>query len=135
MNKKYFILYYISSILTLITLVIMVFNNIYAYDLLGYDYDFGIFISEHIFFSILVIINCIPFIIISILLLRKKKFYINSIKFPITYIMFEIFVLIIALLFDSRVVEECVHYMYYYSFILFDYLLLNIYTLFCLNKK
>lgn len=94
----------------------------------------SIFISfPYINQFVLAILNLILFIISYVLLCKNKLKNIN-IWFPIIYIVFIILVGIIAFLFNYKVFIAFVHYDYYISFVLFNYLLLNLYSILSFSK-
>ena len=133
MNKKYLILYYICSIMSFILLPVAYLLFKEGLEILGlFLEDFS---SNIILLSIFSILNLIIFITITVLLIRKKQFNVKSLLFPISYIVFYIYILIIVLLYNHNVYTNNTHLMYYYLFIMFDYLLFNVYTLLCFKLK
>jgi len=136
-TKSYLCLYYICFILTFL---IIGFASLYS--------SFGIYLSDDAYLLekivdyisdaklfILVILNLILFIIFTILIIKKRKLNIKSLIFPISYIIFLGIVFGLSLLFNNKVVVPYIHFAYYQTFILIDYLLLNIYSLLCLTKN
>ena len=85
---------------------------------------------------ILGIVNLVLVIIFTIKLTKNKLEKVN-IMFPIIHLIFSIIVVIIALIINNKLIFPYIHYSYYLSFILFNYVLLNIYSvlLFDKNKK
>lgn len=133
MNKKYLILYYICSIMSFILLPVAYLLFKEGLEILGlFLEDFS---SNIILLSIFSILNLIIFITNTVLLIRKKQFNVKSLLFPISYIVFYIYILIIVLLYNHNVYTNNTHLMYYYLFIMFDYLLFNVYTLLCFKLK
>ena len=133
MNKKYLILYYICSIITFVLLPFAYFlyvDGCQFHELIDYS-----IVPYNLYILIFTIINIILFIIITVLLILKKKININSLTFPISYIVFYIFILIIVILFNHYTYTQNIHLMYYYSFVMFDYMLFNIYTILCFDYK
>ena len=129
-NNKYLILYYMSFILT----------SIFLYLKADICYELN-----NIFSFVLAVINLILVIIFSIFLFNKK---INKYKilFPISYIVFLIILVIISFILNEKIVINDmhypyvindIHYPYYICFLLFEYLLLNVYSLLSFdgNKK
>lgn len=117
-NKIYILLYYFSFIITL-ALTIMLYEitmNLIAVNTLSY---------------ILAFINLILVIIFTILLIRKKEFEFDNIIFPILYIIFAIFIIIVSVLYSKVLLIPILHLSYYYSILSFIYIFLNIYTILC----
>ena len=120
-NNKYLILYYMSFILT----------SIFLYLKADICYELN-----NIFSFVLAVINLILVIIFSIFLFNKKINKYN-ILFPILYIVFLIILVIISFILNEKIVINDIHYPYYICFLLFEYLLLNVYSLLSFdgNKK
>ena len=83
---------------------------------------------------ILGILNILLVIIFSIKLIKNKLENIN-ILFPIFHLLFMIIITILAVLMNHKLIIPYIQYGYYISFILFNYLLLNIYSILLFNKK
>lgn len=123
-NSKIFkILYYLAFIITIslwfyTTKVINIYGNI-----------------EHTPINLLLaIINLILVIIFNIKVIKNKLNNIN-ILFPISYILFTIIVVIFVLIINNKLIIPYIHYTYYMSFILFNYILLNLYSILSITKK
>ena len=123
-NSKIFkILYYIAFLITIslwfyTVNVINVYGNIEA-------------TSINI---LLAIINLILVIIFSVKIIKNKLKDIN-ILFPIVYILFTIIVIILVFMINNKLIISYIHYTYYMSFILFNYILLNLYSILSITKK
>lgn len=83
---------------------------------------------------ILSILNLLLVIIFSIKLIKNKLDNIN-ILFPIFHLLFMIIITILAIVMNGKLIIPYIHYGYYISFILFNYLLLNIYSILSFNKN
>lgn len=83
--------------------------------------------------TILGLINLILIIIFSIKLFKHKLDKIN-ILFPIIYLLFLIIVVVVAILMNDKLIIPYIHYSYYISYILINYLLLNIYSVLSFKK-
>ena len=76
---------------------------------------------------LLVIINLILIVIFSIKI--KNKLGNINLLFPIIHIIFMVLVFILSLSMNNKLLFPYMHFTYYISFILFNYLLLNIYSI------
>ena len=115
-EKTYKILYYLCFVLSLILFVIscLVNPNLNGiYDLTN---------------LILFIISLILFIAVTISLKKKRKLNNITIIFPIIYLVFLIFVVAITIINLLKLFFLALSIYYYITFVLFNYLLLNIYT-------
>ena len=83
---------------------------------------------------ILGVLNILLVIIFSIKSTRNNLENIN-ILFPIFHLIFMAIITVLAILMNDKLVIPYIQYGYYLSFILFNYLLLNIYSIFSFNKK
>lgn len=122
-NKAYKILYYICFIITVMMYLMLsqttkVFNP-----------PIEVFTS-----TLLSTINLILVIIFTILIIKGKLNKIN-ILLPILYILFLIIIIIISFIYNNILIYPYIHFNYYISFILFNYLLLNIYSILSIEKK
>ena len=124
-NKLYLVLYYISFIITF-TLCIRTFFNLK----LPIERQI-IFLGEQAFkyYVLLISLNITIFILFTIGIIRKKEYDNSSLIVPISYLVFYLIILIICLLYDKIVIIKNLHYAYYELFLLFAYLLFNIYSL------
>lgn len=124
-TKTFKIVYYLCSILTLLYIIIL-------------SKTISIYMSQapiQTFANYLLgIINLILLIIVSISLIKKKELQNTNILFPIIHLLFFSIVIIISILYNSKLIIPYIQFGYYLSFILFNYLLLNIYTLLSIKK-
>lgn len=81
---------------------------------------------------LMIITNFILTIIYSIKLFKKHTQK-ASIFFPIICLIFTVIIYIISYLYNEKLIIEYLQYSYYYSFVLFNYILLNIYSILSLN--
>lgn len=117
MNKSivFKILYYICFIFSVIVFI-SALNSVNI---------FGV-VMETATNVILALINLILVIVFSIKVIKNKLDNIN-ILFPILYLIFSVVIIVLVLLMNNKLMIPYIHYGYYLSFILFNYLLLNIY--------
>ena len=82
------------------------------------------------------LLNLILIIIFNIKLI-KNKFKLENVNiiFPIIYILFLIIVTVLAVIMNNKLMIPNIHYGYYISLILFNYLLLNIYSILAVKKS
>ena len=119
-SKIYKFLYYISFFVTFLLIILVGLSS---------DELFG-FVFNKLF-----IINIIlMFIYFILLIIFKKKVKDCNILFPILYLIFLVIIVLLALIMNSFVMEQNIHFMYYSNFILVGYIFLNIYSLMCLSK-
>lgn len=84
---------------------------------------------------ILGIFNIILSLVFIFMSLKKKVENINLL-FPVSYLIFVIVVFILMFVMNGRLIVPYIHISYYGTLIMFNYLLLNIYSfLSCLNGK
>jgi len=123
MNKSFNfkILYYVCFVLSVVTWIIA--SN--SVNIFGLNISIGIA-------SILGLINLILVIVFSVKLIKSKLENVN-ILFIILYLLFLIILIILALVMNNKLMIPNIHYGYYISFILFNYFLLNIYSVLSLN--
>ena len=132
MKSKYFNLYLIDTIITfLICVIFIVISLFHKY---GDNLYFLDYFNTYYFLDILFILSISLFITNITLKRRKYLLDIDSNLFPISYLGFLIIITIIAFILNYYVVVKYMHFVYYYGFIVFDYLLLNIYTLLSFKK-
>lgn len=124
-SKKYIILYYISFLVT-------VFVSLFL-DSTITIFNTNMFMSGLIILSL--VINLALVILFSVFIFMKKKLMKTNLLFPITYLLFLIFVLLFSIIYDDRLILSVVHYHYYFMFVLIDYLLFNIYSVLSFKKK
>ncbi|MBQ9072741.1 MAG: hypothetical protein IJY25_06250 [Bacilli bacterium] len=125
MNNKtiYKILYYICFILSLyIWFSISNLVNIFG---IGTKTTINVLLG---------IVNLILVVVFSINLIKKKLDNINII-FPIIHLIFSILVIIIAIIMNNKLIIPNIHFSYYMSFILFNYMLLNLYSVLSFSKR
>ena len=114
--KVYKTLYYISLIFTMmLSLVIIHLKEL-------------MLISNGLFG-----INIILVIIFSLSLTNKKLNNVNNL-FPILYLTFLAIIMIETILYNPKLIIPYIHFDYFITFILFDYLLLNIYSFLSLKR-
>lgn len=80
------------------------------------------------------IANIILIIIFSIRLIKNKLKDVN-IFFPILFLVFSIIVSLLAFIMNNKLVYPYIHFNYYITFILINYILLNIYSLLSFTKR
>ena len=120
-NKVYLILYYMAFILTF-SLCINTINNIGDQIV-----NFG---TQNFYnYRLLILFNAILFVLFTIGIIRQKNYKNNNIIIPTCYLVFYIIIIIICMLYDKVVIIPYLHYAYYEIYLLFAYLLLNIYSL------
>lgn len=112
-QKIYKILYYLCFVLTIIPFVIVQKTPVNL---------------------ILGIINAILFIVF-IIKLRTKKLSKANILLPIIYLLFVSFVMIISIIVNEKLIIPFLFIAYYFQLVLFNYILLNIYSIVSLQKK
>lgn len=122
-SKIFIILYYLCLILS-IGLVM------YSSSLMT---EFGVNIWEDIT-SGFVFLNIILVLIFSLRLVKRKLKNINII-FPIIHLIFMVLVVILMFIINNKLIMPYIHFDYYISFILFNYLLLNLYSILSIYKK
>lgn len=118
MNKPliFKILYYICFIISVITWFI--FSNFVD------EFAITIKTTSNAIFGI---INLILVIIFSLKIIKHKLSEIN-IMFPISYLIFLLIVVILIFIMNNKLIIPYIHLNYYMPFILFNYLLLNVYS-------
>ena len=124
-SKKYIILYYISFLVT-------VFISLFL-DSTITIFNTNLFMSGLLVLSL--IINLVLVVLFSIFLFMKRKLMKTNLLFPITYLLFLAFVLLFSVIYDDRLILSVIHYHYYFIFVLFDYLLFNIYSVLSFKKN
>ena len=134
MKKKYISLFIIESIITFIIPLLFLSMNFVVRD--GSVFNFVDFLGLN-YLTIVVIVISIALFITILLLLFKKKYELdtNSLIFPISYLLFMIFIIIVAFILNCFVIVKNMHFVYYYRFIIYDYLLLCIYTILSFKSK
>ena len=117
----YNILYYITFIIMMATALYLRSIEIIFETPLVYPVAF-----------LMIITNFILTIIYSIKLFKKHTQK-ASIFFPIICLIFTVIIYIISYLYNEKLIIEYLQYSYYYSFVLFNYILLKIYSILSLN--
>lgn len=117
-NKSFRILYFICFICFLLT---------FAFPTL--------FISFNTYFALGIGVLSLILYVISDIYLRKNKIKNINVLFPIIFIVFFVLVVIIAFMFNGKVFISFIHFNYYSSFVLFNYLLLSLYTFLSIDRK
>ncbi len=128
-NKKlYLYLYYASLFVTALMMILLLVKSPAKYYNGEYELVSG--------FGILAcIINVILVAVFTVLFGIRKKLDKVNILFPAQYILFTLIVLVLCHLFNNKLLIPYVHYSYYNVFILFNYTLLNIYSILSIGKK
>lgn len=109
-NKKYIILCSFASIITLI-ISILSMENIYLMIL-------------NLILSLIFFIRC-----------KKYKLKKYSITLPIIYIVFLVSMITLSLIINNYVLIEYIHIRYYLGLVLLGNIMLNTYSILCLEKK
>ena len=123
--KTFKILYYLCFVLSILYISILS-NKVSIYTSS---------IIQTFTFYLFGILNLLSVIIFSVSMIKKKELKNINILFPIIYLVFFASAVIISILYNSKLIIPYIHFGYYLSFIMFNYLLLNIYTLLSINKK
>jgi hypothetical protein len=132
MKKKYFELYIIESIITFLIALVFIVSGILGKSIVGIDY---FEIANRSYIMYLQFIIAIALFIVTIRLkIKKYSLDVQNVLFPISYFIFMIFIIIVAFILNYYVVVKNMHLLYYYNFILFDYILLSLYTVFSFKK-
>ena len=122
-NQKTFkSLYYVSLILT----ILIYFLSLQPITIFGS----GMLLPLNFILGVI----CLIFVLIFTIKGLKGKINNVNVLFPIIYLLFLIIVSIIAVVLNSKLIIPYIHYNYYISFILINYLLLNIYSLLSISK-
>ena len=132
-NSKLFkVLYYICFIITFGFTIYSSLNtsNLVSLNNSMFELDFMLSILP----SIILVSNLILVIIFSMFAFKRIVNNIN-IVFPISYLLFFTIVVVIMFMFNDKLIYPYIHYNYYLSFILFNYLLLNLYSILSFEKK
>ena len=122
-GKLYVVLYYLSFLLTI---------GIIWYSSTFVDFYGGVNLIPYV---VLLMINILLLIVFTVRLIINKKTDNTLIAFPISYMLFVIIVYILGIVFDQRMIIPKIEYTYFNLFIEIDYLLLNIYSVLCIEKK
>lgn len=134
MKKKYICLFIVSSVFTFLVLASFFLLSFISRD--GSVYNFVDFLKVNYFTDVLIILAVSLFITVMLLLFKKKyDLDVTSLIFPISYLSFMVFIILIAFILNNFVVVKNMHFVYYYRFIIFDYLLLCIYTILSFKSK
>ena len=122
-NKSYIVLYYLSFILSLGIIV--------------YSSTFVTFYGEPALFPsiLLMILDVILVIFFTIMLIKTKKLEKTLIAFPISYIVFIVAIYFLGMCFDKKLIVPYLEYSYFNTFIMLDYLLLNVYSILSIDMK
>lgn len=122
-SKAFLILYYISFLLSLSFCIYSRYITINK--IIG--------TSSEITF-ILGLTNLILVLIFTLSLIKKRKLDKPNLLFPILFLLFVIFVLIICFKYNEFIIIENIHLSYFCSIVLIAYILYNIYALLSLKK-
>lgn len=143
-NKLFKVLYYISFLLVIFTLIsyIRVLVSNFPDDFILSDYLMlnGYLMGEHYslldpLHLILLYINIIFVILFTCLLILKKDLKNVNILFPLLFILYLIILFVISNLYTDILMIPFIQYEYYLGFIYAGYLFLNIYTLLSFEWK
>lgn len=132
MKKKYLNLYIIDSVVTFLILILFLVLGFVKKS--GSVFNFTSYLSENIFTDILIVVAISLFIVVILLLKKKYTLDVNSLFLPISYLAFTGLIIVVALILNCYVIIKNMHFVYFYRFIIFDYLLLNGYTLLSFKK-
>lgn len=121
--KMYKKLYYLCFSLSLVIFIISLISS-------GISDGFFTGFVNMLLFSI----NLILSLILIVSFVKKKMIKNVSIIFPVSYLTFMFAVTIIAIVYNSILLIPFIHINYYISFILFNYLLLNVYSILSISK-
>ena len=134
MKKKYISLFIVSSVFTFLVLASFFLLSFISRD--GSVYNFVDFLKVNYFTDVLIILAVSLFITVILLLFKKKyDLDVTSLIFPISYLSFMVFIILLTFILNNFVVVKNMHFVYYYRFIIFDYLLLCIYTILSFKSK
>lgn len=125
MKKKYVIFYYTLAVIMILTFILI---NVYGANR-GYVME-----VEPFWIYFLLIINFLMVLINMYFEIKKYDLKVDSLKVPITFSVFFTFMVILVLIMDNVLLIPTLEYPYYYGFVLFNYLFLNIYTICSYNK-
>lgn len=117
--NKYLKLYFLDSIL-MIGISILTY---YLIQKVAFDIQESYFASR-----VLAILAIISFIMNIICLILKKEFNEKSTLFVKFFLLFMFIVLILGIIMNNFMYVKCLHIGYYYGFLIFNYLLLSVYT-------
>lgn len=135
-EEKFSVLMYSKSILNVINVILTVvfsvlllknikmkalYNGLYSIALL-------VIIIMSLIFSNFLLIHLVAMIILCILLV-KNKFENVNILIPILYLIFLAAIILVMFLFNSKLIISYIHFDYYLNFVLFNYVLLNLYSI------
>lgn len=125
MKKKYIIFYYLMAVLVILTFILIRIFGLTK----GYTVD-----AEPFGLYILLVLNFLMVLTNMYFEIKKYELKVDSLKVPITFLTFYIFIVILVLIMDRLLLIPTLEYDYYYGFVLFNYLFLNIYTICSYNK-
>ena len=128
--KTFKILYYLCFVLSILYISIL-YISILSNKVSIYTSS----IIQTFTFYLFGILNLLSVIIFSVSMIKKRELKNINILFPIIYLVFFASAVIISILYNSKLIIPYIHFGYYLLFIMFNYLLLNIYTLLSINKK
>ena len=135
MKKDYFKLYVISSIITFLVNLVFLGLQYKSGQVAGSLYDFVELYKGYPIIIVLVVISFGLFILsISF---KRNKFDLDNpnINMIYAYMCFFVIMILLAVLFNCKVVMKNIQFIYYYGFIVVDYFLLSIYTLLSFDLK
>ena len=135
-ENEFSVLMYSKSILNVINIIltivfsILLLKNIKMKSLYNILYFIALIfiIIMSLIFSNFLLIHLVTMIILCILLVKNKLESVN-ILFPIAYLIFFAIVILIMFLFNNKLIISYIHFDYYLNFVLFNYILLNLYSI------
>ena len=101
-----------------------------------------LFLDSYIFvyesnLSINLLLGIINFILIIFFSIKSFKYKLKNINilFPLFHLIFSTIVIILMFIMNNKLIIPYIHFDYYETFILFNYLLLNIYSVLSFYKR
>ena len=138
MKNNYFKLYVCSSIITFLVNIIFLLLQFKSGKVPGVMYDFLELYKGYPLVIIMIVLGFALFVLNVNFKRNKYELDKTNNLMIYGYMCFFSLMLIIALLFNCKVIMKNIQLIYYYGFIVFDYLLLSVYTLLSFkldNKK
>jgi len=98
--------------------------------------DSYIFVYES-YFSINLILGVINFLLILFFSIKSFKYKLKNINvmFPLIHLIFSALVILLTFIMNDKLIIPYIHFDYYETFILINYLLLNIYSSLSFYKR
>ena len=135
MKKNYLVLYYLSSILTFGVIIFALVSQLCITQVVGQAYAFNEFFKDYAFVDALIIVSFFLFVFNVMLRSKKYEFKVNNDYMVLLYLVFFMIMTVIALIFNRYEIIRNIHFEYFYGFIIFDYLLLSLYTFLSFDLK